>query len=144
MTNYKLMISTKIRQGSLSSHSRSNFLDLTSTCGSSIVIEMTHKRTIFKRSLLNRKWSIMWCKLSLQEVRLNRNCHSGLTLYTAIQFYPHWYPVLPLYWFKTNVTRCDWWVKVVINHGILIYVSSKNLWINNIRSFPLNLWYELI
>ena len=81
---------------------------------------------------------------SLQEVPLNRNYYAGLTLYAAIQFYPHWYPVLPLYWFKTNITRCDWRVKVVIHHGILINVSSKNLWINNIGGFPLNLWKEWI
>ena len=113
---------------------------LASTCSSSIVIEMTHSNQYSSARIWTGNEVLSGVNYSLQEVPLNRNCHVGLTLYTAIQFYPHRYPVLPLYWFKTNVTRCDWWVKVVINHGTLINVSSKNLWSNNIRGFPLNLW----
>ena len=113
---------------------------LASTCNSSIVIEMTHSKQYSSARFWTGNEVLSGTNYSLQEVPLNRNCHVGLTLYTAIQFYPHWYPVLPLYWFKTNVTRCDWWVKVVINHCILINVSSKNLWINNVRVFSLNLW----
>ena len=113
---------------------------LASTCNSSIVIEMTHSKQYSSARFWTGNEVLSGINYSLQEVPLNRNCHVGLTLYTAIQFYPHWYPVLPLYRFKTNVARCDWWVKVVINHGILINVSSKNLWSNNIRGFPLNLW----